>query len=213
MPRPLVAGGNGANRTLPLAARYAGERNAGFVSAKRFFELRAHLDELLRAAGPAPGLVRRRLMTGVVFGRTVAEVERKLGGEPREQLRAERDRRRAERDRRAPRPVGRGWRATGDAAVAGGRRHRWSGGIRAVGTIAVKRACCSPALWRKSASIPGLLRLKPRSGSGRLSYTRGMLLFSTTTGLSKPGAPTESFSASNASRTSARIAPGFRPRG
>ena len=47
----------------------------------------AQLDELLRAAGRSPELVRRTLMTHVVFGRMVAEVERKLGGEPRELLR------------------------------------------------------------------------------------------------------------------------------
>ena len=69
MPRPLVAGGppimiggNGANRTLPLAARYANEWNAVFVPAKRFSELSAHLDELLRAARRSPELVRRTLM-------------------------------------------------------------------------------------------------------------------------------------------------------
>lgn len=85
---PIVIGGNGRNRTLPLVARYADEWNAVFVSAKRFSELSAHLDELLRAAGRSSELVRRTLMTRVVFGRTVAEVERKLGGEPRERLNA-----------------------------------------------------------------------------------------------------------------------------
>ena len=85
---PIVIGGNGPNRTLPLVARYADEWNAVFVSARRFAELSARLDELLRAAGRSPGRVRRTLMTRVIFGRTDAEVSRKLGGEPREQLRA-----------------------------------------------------------------------------------------------------------------------------
>jgi F420-dependent oxidoreductase-like protein len=85
---PIVIGGNGPNRTLPLVARYADEWNAVFVSAKRFAELSTYLDELLRAAGRSPERVRRTLMTRVVFGCTDAEVECKLGGEPRERLRA-----------------------------------------------------------------------------------------------------------------------------
>ena len=85
---PIVIGGNGPNRTLPLVARYADEWNAVFVPARRFAELSARLDELLRAAGRSPGRVRRTLMTRVIFGRTDAEVSRELGGEPRERLRA-----------------------------------------------------------------------------------------------------------------------------
>jgi F420-dependent oxidoreductase-like protein len=85
---PIVIGGNGPNRTLPLVARYADEWNAVFVPARRFAELSARLDELVRAAGRSPERVRRTLMTRVIFGRTDAEVSRKLGGEPREQLRA-----------------------------------------------------------------------------------------------------------------------------
>jgi F420-dependent oxidoreductase-like protein len=83
---PIIIGGNGPNRTLPLAARYADEWNAVFVSAPQFAQLSARLDELLRAAGRSPERVRRTLMTRVVFGRTTAEVERKLGGESRERL-------------------------------------------------------------------------------------------------------------------------------
>ena len=85
---PITIGGNGPNRTLPLVARYADEWNAVFMSAPQFAQLSAHLDELLRAAGRPPERVRRTLMTRVVFGRTTAEVERKLGGEPRERLHA-----------------------------------------------------------------------------------------------------------------------------
>jgi len=84
---PITIGGNGPNRTLPLVARYADEWNAVFVSAKRFAELNTHLDGLLRAAGRPPEQVCRSLMTRVVFGRTYAEVERKLDGEPRDRLR------------------------------------------------------------------------------------------------------------------------------
>ena len=85
---PIVIGGNGPRRTLPLAARYADEWNAVFVTPERFAELNARLDELLQEAGRPREEVRRTLMTRVVFGRTEADVERKLGGEPADDLRA-----------------------------------------------------------------------------------------------------------------------------
>jgi F420-dependent oxidoreductase-like protein len=83
---PIVIGGNGPRRTLPLAARYADEWNAVLVTADRFAELDARLDELLREAGRPPEEVRRTLMTRAVFGRTEADVDRKLGGAPRDEL-------------------------------------------------------------------------------------------------------------------------------
>lgn len=83
---PIVIGGNGQRRTLPLAARYADEWNAVFLTAGEFAELNASLDETLREAGRAPDLVRRTLMTRAVFGRTEADVDRKLDGVPREEL-------------------------------------------------------------------------------------------------------------------------------
>lgn len=83
---PIVIGGNGVRRTLPLAARYADEWNAVLVTADRFAELDARLDELLREAGRPPEEVRRTLMTRAVFGRTEADVDRKLGGAPRDEL-------------------------------------------------------------------------------------------------------------------------------
>jgi F420-dependent oxidoreductase-like protein len=75
---PVVIGGNGVRRTLPLAARYADEWNAVYLKADEFAKLDARLDELLDEAGRAPDRVRRTLMTRVVFGRTQADVERKL---------------------------------------------------------------------------------------------------------------------------------------
>ena len=84
---PLVIGGNGPRRTLPLAARYADEWNAVFATPERFVELDARLDELLREAGRQPEQVRRTLMTRAVFGRTDADVESKLSGRPAGELR------------------------------------------------------------------------------------------------------------------------------
>ncbi len=77
---PILLGGNGPRRTLPLAARYADEWNAVFVPAARFAELSGRLDSLLRKNGRQPGDVRRSLMTGLVFGRDDAEVQRNLRG-------------------------------------------------------------------------------------------------------------------------------------
>jgi F420-dependent oxidoreductase-like protein len=85
---PLVIGGNGPKRTLPLAARYADEWNAVLVTADRFAALSARLDEILQEAGRPPEQVRRTLMTRAVFGRTTADVERKLAGQPADELRS-----------------------------------------------------------------------------------------------------------------------------
>jgi F420-dependent oxidoreductase-like protein len=75
---PIVIGGNGPKRTLPLTARYADEWNAVFVPPAHFAELSAQLDALLAEAGRAPGAVRRTLMSGLLYGRDAAAVERQL---------------------------------------------------------------------------------------------------------------------------------------
>jgi F420-dependent oxidoreductase-like protein len=85
---PLVIGGNGPRRTLPLVARYADEWNGVFVTPERFTELNARLNELIQEAGRPLESVRRTLMTRVVFGRTTAEFESKLAGESADELRA-----------------------------------------------------------------------------------------------------------------------------
>ncbi len=75
---PILIGGNGEKRTLPLAARFASEWNAVYIPPAEFARLNARLDELLRAAGRQPAEVRRSLMTGCIFGRHEAEVKRKV---------------------------------------------------------------------------------------------------------------------------------------
>lgn len=75
---PLLVGGNGRTRTLPLAARYAAEWNATFQPPKMLAELNARLDRLLDRQGRVRGDVRRSMMTGLVFGRDDNEVRRKL---------------------------------------------------------------------------------------------------------------------------------------
>ena len=75
---PLLIGGNGEKRTLPLAARYADEWNAVYVTPSQFAHLNKRLDELLAAQGRDPRTVRRSMMTGCVFGRTETLLKQKL---------------------------------------------------------------------------------------------------------------------------------------
>ena len=79
---PIVVGGNGPRRTLPLAARFADEWNGVYLQADRFAELSATLDELLDRQGRPRAEVRRTVMTRVVIGRDEPEVRRKLNGDP-----------------------------------------------------------------------------------------------------------------------------------
>lgn len=83
---PIVIGGNGPQRTLPLTARYADEWNGVFIPPARFAELSAQLDNLLQQAGRAPAGVRRTLMTGSVFGADEAGVQARLAGRDRAAL-------------------------------------------------------------------------------------------------------------------------------
>ncbi|HEC23344.1 MAG TPA: TIGR03560 family F420-dependent LLM class oxidoreductase [Chloroflexi bacterium] len=80
---PILVGGNGRERTLPLAARYASIWNAVYIPPDQFVELNARLDELLEASGRQPADVARTLMTGCLFGRDDAEVRQKLGARNR----------------------------------------------------------------------------------------------------------------------------------
>jgi alkanesulfonate monooxygenase SsuD/methylene tetrahydromethanopterin reductase-like flavin-dependent oxidoreductase (luciferase family) len=79
---PILIGGNGLQRTLPLVAQYAQEWNAVFISADKFAELNPQLDQLLIKNGRRPEEVRRSLMTECVFGRDEVELQRKLQGRP-----------------------------------------------------------------------------------------------------------------------------------
>lgn len=83
---PILVGGNGETRTLPLAAHYADEWNGVFVSARRYAELNARLDSLLVKEGRNVAEVRRSLMTGIVFGRTDEQLQEKLAGRDRDEL-------------------------------------------------------------------------------------------------------------------------------
>jgi alkanesulfonate monooxygenase SsuD/methylene tetrahydromethanopterin reductase-like flavin-dependent oxidoreductase (luciferase family) len=79
---PIVVGGNGEKRTLPLAARYADVWNGTFMLPDQFRERSAKLDSLILAAGRQPGEVRRTMMTGLFFGRTMDDLERRQQERP-----------------------------------------------------------------------------------------------------------------------------------
>lgn len=83
---PIVIGGNGPQRTLPLTARFADEWNGVFLPAAKFAELNARLDELIQQHGRELQSVRRSLMTNIRFGRDDAEVQRRLRGQERAEM-------------------------------------------------------------------------------------------------------------------------------
>ena len=66
---PILIGGNGIKRTLPLTARYAKEWNALMTTAERFTELNEQLDNLITSQGRELNEVRRSMMVGCIFGK------------------------------------------------------------------------------------------------------------------------------------------------
>ncbi len=59
---PILIGGNGPRRTLPLAARYADEWNGVYIDPSTFADRSARLDELLTERGRAREAVKRSVM-------------------------------------------------------------------------------------------------------------------------------------------------------
>jgi F420-dependent oxidoreductase-like protein len=75
---PILVGGNGRRRTLPLAAKFAREWNANFIPSAEFARLNAILDDHLRTFNRQPKDVRRSLMTTCIFGPDHKDVETKV---------------------------------------------------------------------------------------------------------------------------------------
>jgi F420-dependent oxidoreductase-like protein len=80
---PVLIGGNGPRRTLPLAVRYADEWNGVFISAEKYGALNWQLSEMLDARGRARESVRRSVMLGARPARTLAEAEERLAARGR----------------------------------------------------------------------------------------------------------------------------------
>ena len=84
---PVVIGGNGPRRTLPMVVRYADEWNAVYLPPERLRGLNRHLDALLDEAGRKPEEVRRTMMTGLVFGKDERQFRERLGTRDADALR------------------------------------------------------------------------------------------------------------------------------
>ena len=75
---PILVGGDGPKRTLPLVARYADIWNSGPAPADKFAERSALLDDLLRAQDREPSDVKRTQMLTVLCWRDKADLERRM---------------------------------------------------------------------------------------------------------------------------------------
>ncbi len=75
---PLIFGGSGGPRSLRLAARFANEYNAAFLTPEEAADLRRRLDEACRVEGRDPGAVALSLMTLVAPGTDTADAEARL---------------------------------------------------------------------------------------------------------------------------------------
>lgn len=75
---PLLIGGNGPTKTLPLAAKYADEWNGVFLSPADYRERSTRLNELLEANGRKPESLKRSLMIQVVYGKDDAALKQKV---------------------------------------------------------------------------------------------------------------------------------------
>jgi alkanesulfonate monooxygenase SsuD/methylene tetrahydromethanopterin reductase-like flavin-dependent oxidoreductase (luciferase family) len=72
-PIPILMGGRGAKRTLPLAAKYAAEWNLSRLDVDEFRERSAILDGCCRDIGRDPKTIKRSVMTSYIIGRTRAD--------------------------------------------------------------------------------------------------------------------------------------------
>lgn len=77
---PILVGGKGPKRALPLVARYADIWNVDFMTVDLLRERSALLDQLLIKEGRHPGDVKRTAAVRVFCGRDEAELEQRLSG-------------------------------------------------------------------------------------------------------------------------------------
>jgi alkanesulfonate monooxygenase SsuD/methylene tetrahydromethanopterin reductase-like flavin-dependent oxidoreductase (luciferase family) len=72
---PILVGGKGLRRTLPLVAHYANIWDVTRLTPSEFRALSARLDALVRAAGREPNAIKRTLMIPIMCGHDRAELE------------------------------------------------------------------------------------------------------------------------------------------
>lgn len=76
-PLPLLMGGKGAKRTLPLVAREATEWNLSRLDADLFRQRREVLEHCCREIGRDPATIKRSVMTTYIIGRDPDELRRR----------------------------------------------------------------------------------------------------------------------------------------
>lgn len=74
----MLIGGNGPNKTMPLAARFADEWNAVYLDQETYKERYDHMHTLLDEAGRSADDFTFSLMTRVIYGQTQADLDSKL---------------------------------------------------------------------------------------------------------------------------------------
>lgn len=74
----MLIGGNGPNKTMPLAARFADEWNAVYLDRETYKERYDHMHNLLDEAGRSADDFTFSLMTRVIYGQTQADLNSKL---------------------------------------------------------------------------------------------------------------------------------------
>ncbi len=77
---PILIGGNGPQRVLPLAAKYADDWNAIYRTPTQFKELNTQLDHLLDEIERPRNSVRRSQMQGILFAADQAKLQTKING-------------------------------------------------------------------------------------------------------------------------------------
>ncbi len=95
LPRPvkpggptILVGGKGGQKTLSLAARFAGEWNTLLMPVQEAVALSKKLDGALEAVGRGKASIKRSIMLNVIIGRSDAEVRQKMGGKSEAEWRA-----------------------------------------------------------------------------------------------------------------------------
>jgi F420-dependent oxidoreductase-like protein len=79
---PILIGGKGPKRTMPLIAKYASEWNGVFMDHALYKERTTLLDELLKKEGRQPADVKRSLMTRAEYGSDEADHKARLANYP-----------------------------------------------------------------------------------------------------------------------------------
>ena len=72
---PILIGGNGPKKTLPMVAKYADEWNAVYATVDLYKERTVLLDDYLKENGREPGDVVRSLMNGLYLAKDAAALQ------------------------------------------------------------------------------------------------------------------------------------------